>query len=197
MGRLAQTLGVSHLRISASESNVALNLSASSFSPHLGVTRFASVFLFIASQHTRRPACGLSVLRRPAHLGGVAPTSSQRRKNSSSARCCSTSRPTAVTCNAGGAAPRCGSALGKTASSAALIFRVASQATVEFQTLLPNAKVSPVSRRGARAVAQQCGLAARRSQCTPNHSLNRTHCGRPAFGLKQPSPHASLPQWAG
>ena len=31
----------------------------------------------------------------------------------------------------------------------------------------------------------------------PNPSLNRTHCGRPTFGLKKPSPNASLPQWAG
>ena len=32
---------------------------------------------------------------------------------------------------------------------------------------------------------------------TPNHSLNRTHCGGPSFGLKKPSPNASPPQWAG
>ena len=31
----------------------------------------------------------------------------------------------------------------------------------------------------------------------PNPALNRTHCGRPPFGLKKPSPNASLPQWAG
>ena len=31
----------------------------------------------------------------------------------------------------------------------------------------------------------------------PNHSLNRTHCGGPSFGLKKPSPNASPPQWAG
>ena len=30
-----------------------------------------------------------------------------------------------------------------------------------------------------------------------NPSLNRTHCGRPPFGLKKPSPNTSLPQWAG
>ena len=30
-----------------------------------------------------------------------------------------------------------------------------------------------------------------------NHSLNRTHCGRPSFGLINPSPNASPPQWAG
>ena len=31
----------------------------------------------------------------------------------------------------------------------------------------------------------------------PNHSLNRTHCGGPPFGLKEPSPNASPPQRAG
>ena len=31
----------------------------------------------------------------------------------------------------------------------------------------------------------------------PNHSLNRTHCSVPSFGLKKPSPNASPPQWAG
>ena len=31
----------------------------------------------------------------------------------------------------------------------------------------------------------------------PNHSLNRTHCGVPPFGLQKPSPNASTPQWAG
>ena len=31
----------------------------------------------------------------------------------------------------------------------------------------------------------------------PNHSLNRTHCGGPSFGLQKPSPNASPPQWAG
>ena len=31
----------------------------------------------------------------------------------------------------------------------------------------------------------------------PNRALNRTHCGRPSFGLKKPSPNATLPQWAG
>ena len=30
-----------------------------------------------------------------------------------------------------------------------------------------------------------------------NQSLNRTHCGRPPFGLLKPSPNASPPQWAG
>ena len=153
MGRLAQTLGVSHLRIFASESNVALHLSASSFSPHFGVTRFASVFLFIPNQLTRGPACGLSVLRRPAHLGGVAPASSQRRKNSSSARCCSTSRPTAITFSACGAAPVCSGTPGKRASSAALVSRVVSHATVEFQALLPNAKVSSPSWRPSSGAA--------------------------------------------
>ena len=29
------------------------------------------------------------------------------------------------------------------------------------------------------------------------HSLNRTHCGGPSFGLKKPSPNANPPQWAG
>ena len=28
----------------------------------------------------------------------------------------------------------------------------------------------------------------------PNHSLNRTYCGRPAFGLQKPSPNTSPPQ---
>jgi hypothetical protein len=32
---------------------------------------------------------------------------------------------------------------------------------------------------------------------THNQSLNRTHCGVPPFGLEQPSPNASTPQWAG
>ena len=31
----------------------------------------------------------------------------------------------------------------------------------------------------------------------PNHSLNRTHCRVPPFGLKKPSPNASPPQRAG
>ena len=31
----------------------------------------------------------------------------------------------------------------------------------------------------------------------PNQSLNRTHCGGPPFGLKNPSPNANPPQWAG
>ena len=31
----------------------------------------------------------------------------------------------------------------------------------------------------------------------PNHSLNRTHCGGPSFGLEKPSPNANPPQWAG
>ena len=30
-----------------------------------------------------------------------------------------------------------------------------------------------------------------------NRSLNRTHCSRPPFGLKKPSPNASPPQWPG
>ena len=30
-----------------------------------------------------------------------------------------------------------------------------------------------------------------------NPSLNRTHCGVPPFGLKEPRPNASPPQWAG
>ena len=28
----------------------------------------------------------------------------------------------------------------------------------------------------------------------PNHSVNRTYCGGPAFGLKKPSPNTSPPQ---
>ena len=28
----------------------------------------------------------------------------------------------------------------------------------------------------------------------PNHSLNRTHCGVPPFGLKKPSPNTGPPQ---
>ena len=30
-----------------------------------------------------------------------------------------------------------------------------------------------------------------------NPSLNRTHCSVPSFGLENPSPNASTPQWAG
>ena len=30
-----------------------------------------------------------------------------------------------------------------------------------------------------------------------HRSLNRTHCGRPAFWLQKPSPNTSPPQWAG
>ena len=30
-----------------------------------------------------------------------------------------------------------------------------------------------------------------------NHSVNRTHCGGPPFGLKRPNPNASPPQRAG
>jgi len=32
---------------------------------------------------------------------------------------------------------------------------------------------------------------------TANHSLNRTHCSVPPFGLEKPSPNANTPQWAG
>ncbi len=31
----------------------------------------------------------------------------------------------------------------------------------------------------------------------PNKSLNRTHCGVPPFGLKNPSPNAVTPQRSG
>ena len=40
--------------------------------------------------------------------------------------------------------------------------------------------------------ASQCLLAV-----LANPSLNRTHCGVPPFWLKNPSPNASPPQWAG
>ena len=45
------------------------------------------------------------------------------------------------------------------------------------------------------------GVAVEASQCLlavlANPSLNRTHCGVPPFGLKNPNPNASPPQWAG
>ena len=31
-------------------------------------------------------------------------------------------------------------------------------------------------------------------EATPNHSLNRTYCGGPAFGLQKPSPNTNPPQ---
>ncbi len=55
-----------------------------------------------------------------------------------------------------------------------------------------------------RPVVCQCSLGPRyfafnvtAKKLTPNHSLNRTHCGVPPFGLEKPSPNASTPQWAG
>ena len=65
---------------------------------------------------------------------------------------------------------------------------------------------------GVNALASLCNLWCRLKALKPrwraytranylsvlaNHSLNRTHCSVPSFGLEKPSPNASTPQWAG
>ena len=65
---------------------------------------------------------------------------------------------------------------------------------------------------GVNALASLCNLWCRLKALKPrwcpltranylsvlaNQSLNRTHCSVPSFGLENPSPNASPPQWAG
>ena len=54
---------------------------------------------------------------------------------------------------------------------------------------------NPKSLRSANSLGN--AILHRAKTLRPNHSLNRTHCGVPSFGLEKPSPNAVTPQRSG
>ena len=55
----------------------------------------------------------------------------------------------------------------------------------------------PLSLSGALALPPRAIGVSWACGAQPNHSLNRTHCGVPPFGLENPSPYAATPQRSG
>jgi len=60
-----------------------------------------------------------------------------------------------------------------------------------------SANTAAISNSGALAGLRPMAFLGGAQSLRPNNSLNRTHCGVPSFGLENPSPNASTPQWAG
>ena len=157
---------------------------AAAISRNVLVSRSSNVFSIATTQRASCFECGPSVLRRPAHLRGIATTTIQHRENPASSRCTSTKL-----------LPSCAvSAIAVSAS------RVTFQATQAIQLRPPflysglhllascfrhqMQKSGQAHLCGAQQPAQQPGLAARQPQCTHNLSLNRTFCGGPRLGYK-------------
>ena len=157
---------------------------AAAISRNVLVSRSSKVFSFVTTQCASRFACGPSVLRRPAHLRGIATTTIQQRENPASSRCASKKSLESCAVNT------------FSVSASGVTF----QATPAIQ-LRPPFPYSGLQLRascfrhqmqksgtahlcGAQQPAQQPSLAARYPQCTHNLALNRTFCGGPRLGYK-------------
>ena len=77
-------------RIDCDGTDMATHSPAAEISGNVLVSRSYNVFSFATTQRASFFECGPSVLRRPAHLRGIATTTIQHRKNPTSSRCAST-----------------------------------------------------------------------------------------------------------
>ena len=157
---------------------------AAAISRNVLISRSSNVFSFATTQRTSCVACGPSVLRRPAHLRGIATTTVQNRENPASSRCASTKLFASW-------------AVSAFAVSASRVTFQATQAIQSRPLFLCSGlqlrtscfrhqmqKSSQAHLCGAQQPAQQPSLAARQPQCTHNLALNRTFCGGPRLGYK-------------
>ena len=178
MVRLAQTLGVFFSRVIASESTVETFLPKFPLPACNIASRSSSVFMFAGTQRTSSPVCGLSVLRRPARLGSVEPASSRHRENPFHVRCTACCPQTAIGSRGGGALAAVASSQAKSSSTPARFsLQVLHRCLCASQHRCMAPKSGPGHHRCAPRPSQQMALAAIHRQCTPNRSLNRTHCG--------------------
>ena len=163
---------------------MALHRPAAAISRNVLVSRSSNVFSFATTQRTSCIACGPSVLRRPAHLRGVATTRIQHRENPANSRCASMKLLVSCAVNAVSV-----SASGVTCQATQAI---QSRPPFLYSGLQLRAsfcrhqlqKSSKAYLCGAQHAAQQSSLAARYPQCTHNLALNRTFCGGPRLGYK-------------
>ena len=171
-------------KIDCDGTDMAPHRPAAAISRNVLVSRSSNVFSFATIQRTSCIACGPSVLRRPAHLRGVATTRIQHGENPASSRCASTKL--LASC-----------AVSAIAVSANWVTFQATQAIQSRPPFLYSAlqlrascfrhqmqKSCQAHPCGAQQPAQQPSLAARQPQCTHNLALNRTFCGGPRLGYK-------------
>ena len=157
---------------------------AAAISRNVLVSGSYNVFSFAATQRTSCFGCGPSVLRRPAHLRGIATTTVQNRENPSSSRCASTKllaswAVSAFSASAGVVTFQATQAIQWHQPS---LFSVMQLRASSFRRQMQKSGQAHLC--GAQQLAQQTGLAARYPQCTHNLALNRTFCGGPRLGYK-------------
>ena len=157
---------------------------AAAISRNVLVSSSCNVFSFATTQRTSCFECGPSVLRRPAHLRGIAITTIQHRKNPASSRCASTkltisSATSAFAVSASGVTFQATQAI---QSRPPFLYSGLQLRASCFRYQMQNSGQAHLC--GAQQPAQQASLAARQPQCTHNLALNRKFCGGPRLGYK-------------
>ena len=157
---------------------------AAAISRNVLVSSSCNVFSFATTQRTSCFECGPSVLRRPAHLRGIATTTIQQRENPASSRCASTKllascAVSAIAVSANGVTFQATKAI---QSHPPFLHSGLQLRASYFRHQMQKSGQAHLC--GAQQLAQQLSLAARPPQCTHNLALNRTFCGGPRLGYK-------------